>query len=142
MEIQLFEDRLSNLINRYDPQELYWQLNADLNILRMHGSESVATSCDDLLKALLQRDFAIGWERYPPDVAAYYDSWKTLQSNGVAYGWDERVTGEERLMIMIIAKLTQTLIQQLRAEIYGTSIGRLSVPDGKDHGFSVPFHSA
>jgi hypothetical protein len=120
-EIQAFEDRIATLLKEHDSQDLYWQLNADLNILRLHGSERVAEICDDILKALLLRDEEIDWTNYSPEVVALHDRWKVSQEKGVAYGWEERVSGEERLMIVSIAKLTQVLIEQLRSEIQGTS---------------------
>ena len=39
------------------------------------------------------------------------------------------MTGDERLMILTIAKLTQVLIQQLRVEIHGSSNEQSSAPD-------------
>ncbi len=118
-EIQAFEDRIAELLKKNDAQDLYWQLNADLNVLRLHGSARVAKICDDLLKALLLRDHEINWTDYPPEVTAFHDRWKMAQKKGIAYGWEERVSADERLMIVTIAKLTQILIQQLRTEIHG-----------------------
>jgi len=116
-EIQAFEDRIGDLLRKHDAQDLYWQINADLNILRLHGSTRVAKISDDILKALLLRDHEINWDDYSADVVEFHERWKTSQEHGVAYGWEERVSGEERLMIVTIAKLTQVLISQLRSEI-------------------------
>jgi hypothetical protein len=120
-EIQAFEDRITSLLKKYDTQDIYWQLNADLNILRLHGSNRVSEICDDILKSLLLRNNEINWAAYSPNIVAFYDSWKVAQEEGTAYGWEERVTSDERLMIITISKLTQLLIKQLRAEIHSTT---------------------
>ncbi len=117
-EIQAFEDRIALLLKKYDAQDLYWQLNADLNILRLHGSDRVSKICDDLLMALLLRDSEISWTDYPSDIVAFHNRWKTAQEKGTSYGWEERVSGDERLMIIMVAKLTQVLVKQLSNEIH------------------------
>jgi hypothetical protein len=120
-EIQAFEDRIASLLKKYDAQNIYWQLNADLNILRLHGSSRVSEICDDILKSLLLRDSEINWAAYPQNIVAFHEIWKVAQEKGTAYGWEERVTSDERLMIVTISKLTQALIEQLRAEIHSTT---------------------
>ena len=120
-EIQSFENRIAILLKNFDSQDLYWQLNADANILRVHGSPRVAEILDDILKALLLRDAEIDWANYSPEVAGYYRNWKAGQETGTTYGLHERVSGDERLMVVIVAKLMQVLVQQLRLEIQSVS---------------------
>lgn len=120
-EIQEFEDRIVRLLKKHSAQDIYWQLNADLNSLRLHGTPRVAEICDDILKSLLLRDHEIIWSKYPTDLMAAHDRWNTAQDKGLAYGWIERVSSDERLMIVMISKLTQALIAQLRKEIHGPS---------------------
>ena len=121
-EIQAFEDRIASFLKKHDAQDIYWQLNTDLNTLRLHGTPQVAEICDDILKSLLLRDHEIVWSKYPSDLVAIHDRWRTAQEKGDAYGWVERVAIDERLMIVMISKLTQVLIAQLRKEIHGPSI--------------------
>jgi len=118
-EIQGFEDRIAELLRKNDAQDLHWQLNSDLNVLRLHGSTRVALICDDMLKALLLRDHDIDWTQYSKDVQSFHDQWKTHQEHGIAYGWKEKVSSEERLMIVTIGKLMHVLVEQLRNEIQG-----------------------
>lgn len=118
-EIQAFEDRTAELLKKHDAHDLYWQLNADLNTVRLHGTPSVAKACDDILKILLLRDHEVNWSNYSPDVVAFYEQWRGAQDQGVAYGWEQRLTPDERLMVVMIAKLTRVLIAQLRDEIHG-----------------------
>ena len=121
-EIQAFEDQIADLLKKHDAQDLYWQLNADFNILRLHGSTRVGKISDDILKTLLLHDEEIDWTNYSPEVAAFHSNWKASQENGFAYGWEEKISGDERLMIVSIAKLTRILVEQLRWEIQETSI--------------------
>lgn len=120
-EIQAFEDRVASLLGEYGAQDLYSQLNSDLNILRLNGSERVVEICDDILKALLLRDEEIDWGRYPSDVVEVHSRWKIHKDQGASYGWEERVSAEERLMIVSIAKLSQALVEQLRSEVKAIS---------------------
>jgi hypothetical protein len=121
-EIQAFENRIAGLLKKHDSQDLYWQVNSDLNVLRLHGSVRVAKTCDDILKALLLRDEEIDWADYPQEVTEFHNRWKMSEEKGITYAWEEKISGEERLMIVTIAKLTQVLIQQLRLEIHATKI--------------------
>lgn len=120
-EIQEFEDRVSALLKKHSSQDIYQQLNSDLNTLRLHGTSKVAAMCDDILKSLLLKDYAIDWSKYPADIASSHDEWKKTQENGLAYGWEERMSPDERLMVVTISKLFYTLIAQLRLEIHGPS---------------------
>lgn len=120
-KIQEFEDRIATLLQKHSAQDIYWQLNADLNTLRLHGTSRVAETCDDILKSLLLRDHEIIWNKYPTDLVAVHDRWSISQEKGQAYGWIERVSSDERLMIVMISKLTQALIAQLRKEIHDQS---------------------
>jgi len=117
-EIQEFEDRVSRLLKKHSAQDIYWQLNADLNSLRLHGTPRVAEICDDILKSLFLRDHEIIWSKYPADLVSENDRWNAAQDKGQAYGWTERVSSDERLMIVMISKLTQALITQLHKEIH------------------------
>lgn len=117
-EIQEFEDRMARFLKKHNAQDIYWQLNADLNSLRLHGTPRVAEICDDILKSLLLRDHEIIWSKYPVDLVSEHDSWSAAQDKGQADGWTERVSSDERLMIVMISKLTQALITQLHNEIH------------------------
>ena len=119
-EIQEFEAQISHVLANQDIQNLYWQLNSHLNTLRLLDAPRVARTCDDILKILLLRDHEIDWSKYSVDVADFYNRWKNAQVEGSAYGWKERVSPDDRLMVIMIAKLTEILIAQLRDEIHST----------------------
>jgi len=118
VEIQEFEDRISALLKKHSLQDIYQQLNSDLNTLRLHGTPKVAAMCDDILKSLLLRDHAIDWGKYPSDIASSHEAWKENQENGRAYGWEELVSSDERLMLVTISKIFYMLIAQLRLEMH------------------------
>ncbi len=120
-EIQEFEDRTAHFLKNYSSQDIFWQLNADLNSLRLQGTPRVAEICDDILKSLLLRDDEIIWSKYSAKLVTAHESWSRAQDKGQAYGWTERVSSDERLMIVMISKLNQVLIDQLRKEIHGES---------------------
>ena len=120
-EIQAFEDRVGDLLKKHDTQDIYWQLNADVNVLRLHGSKRVAEMCDDILKSLLLRDSEIHWGKYSEEIVKAHANWKSAQFNGETYGIEERIYPDERLMIISISMLTKALIEQLQKESHGAS---------------------
>lgn len=120
-EIQEFEDQIARLLKKYSAQDIYWQLNADMNTLRLHGTPRVAEICSDILRSLLLRNHEIAWNKYPTDIVVAHDRWSIAPEKRQAYGWVEQVSSDERLMIVMISKLTQALIAQLRKEIHGPS---------------------
>lgn len=120
-DIQAFEDRIANLLENHRVQDIYWQLNADLNMLRLHGTPQVADISNDILKSLLLEDREIAWHKYPSELVTMHDHRPADQEHVRAYGWTERVDSDDRLMIVMIAKLTQALIAQLRWEIRNSS---------------------
>jgi hypothetical protein len=116
-EIQALENRLSALFSDNDEQEFFWQLNSDLNVLRVHGSNRVEQISKNMLDALSFRSENIDWSAYPAEISNFHKDWKRLQEQGVAYGWTAKVSEDQRLMIVILAKLTQVLLSQLRIEV-------------------------
>src|SRR2546426_7172191 len=46
-EIQNLEDQLAVLLRKAPIQDLYWKLNSDLNLVRLHGSIRVRRVCDE-----------------------------------------------------------------------------------------------
>jgi hypothetical protein len=120
-EIQASENRIANLLKKHSVKNLYWQLDSDLNTLQLHGSRRVAEISNDILKALLFLDEEIKWDSYPSDIAEFYEHWKVAQEKGVGYGWNEQITADERLMVVITSKLIRVLVEQLRLEIYSPS---------------------
>lgn len=115
-KIQDFEDRMSAFVQKNDVQNSYWQLSADFNVLRLHGSDEVSEICSDILSALSMRSDEINWARYPEHVSASYMSWKSAENNGF-YAVTPRVSERERMMFITVAMLYEVLINQLRIEL-------------------------
>lgn len=115
-DIQLFEDRVAELLTRQDIHHFHWQFTSAITPLRLIGSTRVNEICDDIQNALLQHDSDINWSAHTQEVRDFHDRWKLAQDSGSAYATDERIAGDDRLMIASVAKLMQTLIDQLRVE--------------------------
>jgi hypothetical protein len=116
-EIQMFEDRVAKLLGNQDIHHFHWQFTSAITPLRLIGSPRVNEICDDIQNALLQHDSDINWSAYTPEVRDFHDRWKLAQDSGSAYATDERIAGDDRLMIVSVAKLMQSLIDQLRVEM-------------------------
>ena len=116
-EVQNLEDRLADIFKKADIQDLYWQLNSDLNVLRLHGSRRVRRVCDDILKALSLQDSEIDWSLYSAETSQFYREWRDTQKQRLSYGWEPKIADDERLMIIVIGKLFELLIDELRHEL-------------------------
>ena len=116
-EIQNLEDQLAVLLRKAPIQDLYWKLNSDLNLVRLHGSIRVRRVCDDILKALALREFEIDWSGYPRDVSQLREKWAEVQKEGATYGWQPRISNDKRLMIIVVGKLFELLVAELRNEL-------------------------
>lgn len=116
-EIQDIEDQFAVLLRKAPLQDLYWQLNGDLNFIRLFGSNRVRRVCDDILKALALREDEIDWSVYPRDVAQFHAQWAEAEKEGIAYGWEPKISDDERLMIVVVGKLFELLVTELRNEL-------------------------
>lgn len=116
-EIQIFEDQVVGLLRKFDAMDRYWQTNAALNLLRVHGTPRVHEICDDILKSLQFRTDEVDWRKYPPHVRVLHDELQFSKTNG-SYGWIERIDPEEWLMVIIISKLGELLVSQLWEEVH------------------------
>ena len=119
-EIQALEDnfaRLAELNNQYD---ISCQIDSVFCTLRLHGSGLVRKYCDDILTVLALREHDVHWSEYSIEIQEYRNKWVEDQ-NGIAYGWEERVTNEERVLFILLSTLYKNLLSQLRNELHGES---------------------
>jgi hypothetical protein len=116
-QIQDLEDKLYNILSKNNTHDIYWRLNSDLNILRLHASDRVNLRADDLLKALALNFHEIQVKNHSEQVQAYYEKWWKAQRDGIAYGYEEKILPEQRFSIIISSKLLQSLIQAMNDEI-------------------------
>ena len=112
-EIQTLENNIFELLEKLNTQEAYWMINNDFNILRLHGDIKTREYCDDILLLINLRDFEINWNKYPVKVQTYYKNWRQNQDKGIAYGWEEQVSADERLMVIMVGKLFNILISHI-----------------------------
>lgn len=116
-QIQTLEDSFEKLVKLNHEYQISLQLNNDFNILRLHGSEAVLRNCDDILAVLALREYTVDWKKYPTELQTLHKNWLEIQKNGMAYGWDAKVSSDERLMFVLLSSLYRNLLGQLRREI-------------------------
>src|SRR6266511_784391 len=104
-EIQELEDTLHQLLRERKIADLYWQLNSDLKVIRLNGSQQVRELSEDLLKVLAQKYHEIDILRDPRPVQEYYALVIEHHKKSGAYGWEERLTEEERISVLLAARL-------------------------------------
>ena len=73
--------------------------------------------CEDILKVLTLRESEVDWSSYPRGVSQFRARWATAQKEGTAYGWEPKISDDERLMIVVIGKLFELLLTELRNEL-------------------------
>jgi hypothetical protein len=116
-EIQELENRLHNLVSEHSVYDIHWQLNSDLNILRLRSSKRVKSHAEDLLNALTLNFSEIQIKNHSAEIQTYYKKWREIQRHGISYGYEERITPEQRFSIIISSKLLQSLIQTMNEEV-------------------------
>jgi hypothetical protein len=119
-EIQTLENNFQELVLLNQEYRISCQLDSDFNVLRLHGSEKVKIYCDDILAVLALSEHTVDWGGYPEELQAFVKKWKEAQS-GVAY-FEPRVTNDERVMMVILCAMYKNLINELRSELYNTSL--------------------
>ncbi|MFQ5915136.1 MAG: hypothetical protein ACE5JS_18345 [Nitrospinota bacterium] len=115
-EIQALEDAFGELATFLQDYELYWQLSNDMSILRMYGSQRIVGYSKALLAVISGLHWEIALEKYPSELQIYYHRWRNAQEKGIAYGWEPKVTDEDRLTLIVAAKLFSNLQDTVRAE--------------------------
>jgi len=120
-EIQTLEDAFEQITVALQSYDLYWQLSNDMSILRMYGSRTVVEYANDLLDLTSGKYWQISLQKYPRDVQVYFHKWKKHAALGVAYGWKERITSDERLTLILTARLFRNILETIRAEFENDS---------------------
>jgi hypothetical protein len=115
-EIQTLEDAFEKMALALQSYDVYWYLSNDMSILRMYGSRRVVEYSKDLLNVTTGQYWQISLKGYPRDVQVYFHKWKKIQATGGAYGWKEKITSEERLTLILAARLFRNLLDTIRAE--------------------------
>jgi hypothetical protein len=116
-EIQALEDKFESLVKLNYTYEISWQLESDFNVLRLHGSEKVKRYCDDILTILAHRQFSIDWSQYPKQLQLFRTKWIENQTEE-AYGYELKVSDDERIMMILLSATYRNLIDQLRHELH------------------------
>ena len=97
---------------------MYLQLSSDLGVVRLHGSEKVNRIADDLLATVALKYHDVDLDSYPPQFVSYWEYWKALQkSDGVAIGWEPKVSPDERFTAIIASRLFSHLLETIREEL-------------------------
>jgi hypothetical protein len=120
-QVQALEERIGRLQSRVDPQELYLRLNSDLNLLRMCASPAVRRQTDDLLSVLLSDFSAVHLDQYSADFRRYFGRWDNVGRNGAGYAIEERVSSDERTVIILASGVLQQLIRTMNSELAAES---------------------
>jgi len=122
-EIQNVEDRFQQLIYSHSISEIYEYINNKLNVLLAFASPDVKNYCKDIIMLLSTNDAAsITWSKYPQSIQDYFYRWKLNTREGQAYGWESKITDDERLSIIMTSALFSGLLDEINKELFEHTI--------------------
>lgn len=91
--------------------------NCDFKVLRLYDDKKTNFLCVDILNIITFKNYDVNWENYPKNIQQYYSQWKENLTQGIPYGFQEKATGEEVLMVVMTSRLFQELIDHLRSTV-------------------------
>jgi hypothetical protein len=116
IEIQALEDKFEVVNKEYKDDEMFFHLNNTLNILRMHGSSKVRIYCEDIMLVLAMKPEKVEWKNHSKEIQNLYISW--TRPNSITYGYEPKVTDEERIRIVMVSGLFSEILEQLNLELH------------------------
>ena len=115
-EIQNLENNFERLAKLNEENQISWQLDSDFNVLRLCGSEKVRNYCEDMMVVLANRHENVDWTKYPKELQAFRKEWLKNQE-GKPYGYELKVSDDERIIFILLTAQYRNLINQLHSEI-------------------------
>lgn len=122
-EIQALEDKFQETRDKLYDFDVDIALQAALAELLVGGSLEVRTIAEDIMKVFHRQEYHIDLSRYSKDFQKSYEEWEQIQQDGVAYGWEEKISGYERFRIIILSKLFSLLLEQMNQEVAAVASG-------------------
>ncbi|HVY55048.1 MAG TPA: hypothetical protein VHC46_04765, partial [Thermodesulfobacteriota bacterium] len=116
-QIQALEDQFEIVVSNLHDYKIYWQLSSYLHLVRLNASDKVNQYADDLLSVLTITGTDIDLNNYPPEFVEYWNQVRYSQDFGVAYGWTEKVSEDERFAVIMAARIFNQLVKQMRDEL-------------------------
>mgnify|MGYP000326560431 CR=1 FL=1 len=120
-QIQNLEDRMSALVSNNGVEKFYRIVNAECGSLRVTASGAVRDGCEDVLKVLAHRVNGVDWSKYSEKVQDYKERWVRTTEKGRAYGWQKKVSNNDRLAILISSRLLKALGARMNRELHDRS---------------------
>lgn len=115
-EIQALEDKFEAMNKEYKDEDIFIHLNNSLNILRMHGSAKVRIYCEDIMLVFAMKPEDVEWKSHSKEIQDLYISW--TRPNSITYGYEPKVTEEERIRIVMVSGLFAEILKQLNLELH------------------------
>ncbi|HDX9008511.1 TPA: hypothetical protein RQO53_000907 [Aeromonas dhakensis] len=112
---QKIEDYLVLLSSENRSDALFFYLIGNMQSLKLHGSERVEIYIDDFISVLLGNETRVNWNLHDEDTRSVRDDW--INNDRKAYGFEEKVNGDERAKFIIISAQYIELIKLLKAEL-------------------------
>jgi len=116
-DIQSFEHKMFLFIEKYDFQDIYLMLENDFLRLQVFGGKKVKHYCNDILFVISNRAYLVDMTQYPKYVK---NTFKDLDNNKTAYGYDKEVHSEDRLKIVLLNQLFKLLLNHINTNILPT----------------------
>ena len=111
--IQSIEDTMYEL-SKEENKTLY-SLIRQCQDISLYGSQKVQLYCSDMLSVLLNNHYSVDWDQHTSVVNSVRSLW--IDNEGLAYGWEPKVTDEERLKFFVLSAQYIELVEQLKFEL-------------------------
>lgn len=113
--IQKIEDNIEILSYENRSDKLFLYLISNMQVLQLYGSEKVDLYINDFISVLLGNDFLVDWDLHDEDTKSIWNTW--TNNNRPAYGFEKKVSDDERAKFIILSAQYVELVKLLKTEL-------------------------
>ncbi|EKO3449185.1 hypothetical protein RAX51_002496 [Vibrio fluvialis] len=113
--IQKIEDNIEILSYKNRSDKLFLDLISNMQALQLYGSEKVDLYINDFISVLLGNDFLVDWDLHDEDTKSIWNTW--TNNNRPAYGFEKKVSDDERAKFIILSAQYVELVKLLKTEL-------------------------
>jgi len=111
--IQSIEDTMYELAE--EEHQVLYSIIKQCQDIALYGSQTVQLYCSDMLSVLLDNGYSVNWDFHTSTVNTVRNSW--ISNKGLEYGWEPKVTDEERLKFFTLSAQYIEIVKRLKFEL-------------------------
>ncbi len=114
---QDLENRLKKLRDAMKDGHNVISMLHTLTKVKLSGSKQIIQIVDDIELLIMFTYDKVDITKYPKDFQKFWSFLLYVQEKGIAYGWEEKVSNEERFCMLIAGKLFSYLVERMNEEL-------------------------